>query len=186
MNALNIQCNLYTGDNFINGCLHVGESINNQKLWLLLDLTRANSKAPVSACIIYFNQTMNLEWLQRNSQSILNFRGGPYDFWGLTEEHKLEPVINWKLITGQQESYKKNMLPRWVGPWVYDMVMWFWSEDTLFWQVTIDHNMGVNYRLQAPVARKWDILHCFPCGADRQTDRQTDVWSHDWQNFSDA
>ena len=53
------------------------------------------------------------------------------------------------------------------------MVMWFWSEDTLFWQLTnIDHNMGVNYRLQAPVARKWDILHCFPCSAERQTGRQ--------------
>ena len=46
-----------------------------------------------------------------------------------------------------------------------------WSADTLFWQLSIDHNMDVYYqvkhRLQAPkLARKFDISHWFPCGVD--------------------
>ena len=26
------------------------------------------------------------------------------------------------------------------------MVMWYWSADTLFWQVSIDHNMDIHYQ----------------------------------------
>ena len=45
-----------------------------------------------------------------------------------------------------------------------DTVMWNLSADTLFWQLSIDHDMDVYYqvkhRLQAPtLARKFDISH---------------------------
>ena len=29
--------------------------------------------------------------------------------------------------------------------WAHDMVMWYWSADTFFWQLSIDHNMGLKY-----------------------------------------
>ena len=30
--------------------------------------------------------------------------------------------------------------------WARDMVTWYWSADTLFWQVSVDHNMDVQYQ----------------------------------------
>ena len=27
----------------------------------------------------------------------------------------------------------------------HDMVRWYWSADTLFWQLSIDHNIDVQY-----------------------------------------
>ena len=63
------------------------------------------------------------------------------------------------------------MCPRWGGIRARNTVMWFWSADTLFWQLSIDHNMDayyqVKHRLQAPIlAWKFDISHWLPCGAD--------------------
>ena len=31
--------------------------------------------------------------------------------------------------------------------WAHNTVMWHWSEDRLFWQLTIDHNMDVHYQV---------------------------------------
>ena len=47
--------------------------------------------------------------------------------------------------------------------------MWLWSTNTLFWQLSVDHNIDVyhqvNHRLHVPtLARKFDILYLFPCG----------------------
>ena len=33
--------------------------------------------------------------------------------------------------------------PRWVYSWARDTVRWYWSVDTLFWQLPIDHNIDV-------------------------------------------
>ena len=33
----------------------------------------------------------------------------------------------------------KNNRPRWVNTWARDTVKWYWSADTLFWQLSIDH-----------------------------------------------
>ena len=67
------------------------------------------------------------------------------------------------------------------------MVMWLWSADTLFWQLSVDHNIDVyhqvNHRLQVPtLARMFDILYCFPCGVVGRAD----VRSRNYQNFSDG
>ena len=48
---------------------------------------------------------------------------------------------NQHLVSSQLQ---KNMWPRWKAlNWVCDMVMWNWSEDTLFSQLSINHNMDV-------------------------------------------
>ena len=64
------------------------------------------------------------------------------------------------------------------------MVRWFWSADTLFWQLSIDHNMDVCYqviRLQASIlARKCDILYWLSCGADGRANGRLRYY----QNFS--
>ena len=55
---------------------------------------------------------------------------------------KLEPAIIWKLVTCQRIT-SKNTRPRWVDTWARDTVRWYWSADTLFWQLSIDHNIDV-------------------------------------------
>ena len=67
------------------------------------------------------------------------------------------------------------------------MIMWLWSADTLFWQLSVDDDINVyhqvNHRVQVPtLTRKFDVLYWFPCGVDERTD----VPSHNHQNFSDG
>ena len=69
--------------------------------------------------------------------------------------------------------------------WIRDTVKWYWSADTLIWQLSIDHNMAVQYQVAALIlARKCDISHWLPCGADEGLGR-ADVKSRVNQNFSD-
>ena len=48
------------------------------------------------------------------------------------------------------------------------MVRWYWSADTLFWQLSIDDNIDVQSAFSwAPkVARKCESKHWYACGAD--------------------
>ena len=94
---------------------------------------------------------------------------------------KLEPAIIWKLVTCQRIT-SKNTWPRWVDTWARDTVRWYWSADTLFWQLSIDHNIDVQYQFScAPkLARKCEIEHWLPCGADG---RVGGVLSRDYQIF---
>ena len=39
------------------------------------------------------------------------------------------------------------MYHRWVDTRARDKIMWYWSADTLFWQLSIDHNMDVQYQV---------------------------------------
>ena len=57
---------------------------------------------------------------------------------------KLEPAIICKLVTCQRIT-AKNSRPRWVDTWAHDTVRWYWLADTLFWQLSTDHNIGVQY-----------------------------------------
>ena len=57
---------------------------------------------------------------------------------------KLEPAIIWKLVTCQRIT-SKNTWPRWVDTWARDTVKWYWSAGTLFWQLSIDQNIDVQY-----------------------------------------
>ena len=80
---------------------------------------------------------------------------------------KLEPAIIWKLVTCQRIT-SKNTRPRWVDTWARDTVRWYWSADTLFWQLSIDHNIDVQlvFSWAPKLARKCESKHWFPCGAD--------------------
>ena len=62
----------------------------------------------------------------------------------------------------------KNTRPRWVDTWARDTVRWYWSADTLFWQLSIDDNIDVQSAFSwAPkVARKCESKHWYACGAD--------------------
>ena len=42
--------------------------------------------------------------------------------------------------------------------WARDMVMWYWSADTLLWQVSVDHNMDVQYQRST----QYHHYHRFP------------------------
>lgn len=42
------------------------------------------------------------------------------------------------------------------------MITWYWSEDTLFWQPSIDHKMVVQYQRCAPFIRS-HVLLCYSC-----------------------
>ena len=88
-----------------------------------------------------------------------------YFIW--IKKNKLEPAIIWKLVTCQRIT-SKNTWPRWVDTWARDTVKWYWSADTLFWQLSIDHSIDVHLVfLSAPkLARKCESRHWFPCGAD--------------------
>ena len=46
---------------------------------------------------------------------------------------------------GQRAGSKKITSPRWVDTWARDMVMWYWSVTILFWQLSIDHIVNVQY-----------------------------------------
>jgi len=54
-----------------------------------------------------------------------------------------------------------------VDTWNHDTVRWYWSADTLFWQLSIDHNIDVQSAFSwAPkVARKSESKHWYACGA---------------------
>ena len=49
-------------------------------------------------------------------------------------------TINWSV-----DSFQKNTSRRWVDTWARDMVMWYWTVATLFWQLPIDHFVNVQY-----------------------------------------
>ena len=51
--------------------------------------------------------------------------------------------------------------------------MWLWSADTLFWKLSVDHDMDVYYQLKhrlqvTTLTRMFDISHWFLCGADER------------------
>ena len=57
---------------------------------------------------------------------------------------RLEPAIIWELVTCQRIT-SKNTRPPWVNTWARDTVRWYLSADTLFWQLSIDHNIDLQY-----------------------------------------
>ena len=74
----------------------------------------------------------------------------------------------------------KNTRHQWVDTWSRGTVRWYWSADTLFWQLSIDHNIDVQlvFSWAPKLARKCESKHWFPCGAG--------VRSRDYQIFSDG
>ena len=57
---------------------------------------------------------------------------------------------NWRLkglstMLTSADHFKKNTWPRWVATLTHDTVRWYWSADTPFWQLSIDHNIDVQH-----------------------------------------
>ena len=50
------------------------------------------------------------------------------------------------LVTCQWITSKKYWQLWWVNTWACNTVRWYWSPDTLFWQLSIYHNMNVQYQ----------------------------------------
>ena len=51
-----------------------------------------------------------------------------------------------KTINWSADSFQLIISPRWVDTWARDMVMGYWSETLLFWQLSIDHIVNVIYK----------------------------------------
>ena len=64
--------------------------------------------------------------------------------------------------------------PWWVDNWARGKVRWYWSVDTLFWQLSTDHNIDVQlvFSWAPKLARKCESKHWFPCGADGSSGRR--------------
>ena len=54
-----------------------------------------------------------------------------------------DPIENKHLVSGQLQK-TRDLDELWT--WARDMATWYWSADTLFWQVSIDHNMDVQHQ----------------------------------------
>ena len=83
------------------------------------------------------------------------------------KKSKREPAIIWKRINCQRIT-SKNTRPWWVDTWARDTVRWYWSADTLFWQLSINDNTDAQAASSwAPkLDRKCESKHWYACGAD--------------------
>ena len=92
---------------------------------------------------------------------------------------KGEPAIIWKRVNCQQIT-SKNTRPWWVDTWAHDTVRWYWSADTLFWQLSIDDDIDVQsaFSCAPKVARKCESKHWYACGTLGR--------SRDYQIFGDG
>ena len=72
--------------------------------------------------------------------------------------------------------------------WARDTARWYWSADTLFWQLSIDDNIDVQSAFSwAPkVARKCESKHWYACGADGRSVGLSVGRSRDYQIFWDG
>ena len=86
------------------------------------------------------------------------------------KKSKRDPAIIWKRVNFQRIT-SKNTRPQWVDTWARNTARWYWSADTLFWQLSIDDNIDVQSAFSwAPkVARKCKSKHWYACGADERT-----------------
>ena len=59
----------------------------------------------------------------------------------------------------------------------------YWSADTLFWQLSIDHNIDVQsvFSWAPKVARNWESKHWYASGGDGR--RSVGVRSREYQIF---
>ena len=51
------------------------------------------------------------------------------------------------LVSGKLKKKKKTFDLGEVYTWARDMVMQYWTADTLFWQLSIDHEMDFPYQI---------------------------------------
>ena len=72
-----------------------------------------------------------------------------------------------------------------VNTWARDTVRWYWSADTLFWQMSIDPNIDVQsaFSWDPKVARKCESKRWYACGADGRSVGRSVGQSRDYQIF---
>ena len=90
-----------------------------------------------------------LIWSLRSfeKQQLFKSAAHEHDFFYIHfEKNELEPAIIWKLAICQRITSKKTRT-KWVDTWACDMVIRYWSAETLFWQLSINQNMGVQYQV---------------------------------------
>ena len=76
-------------------------------------------------------------------------------------------MIIWKPVTCQRMTWKNTRL-WWVDSWARNTIRWYWSADTMFCQLPIDHNIDVQsvFSWAPKLTRKCESKHRFACGAD--------------------
>ena len=80
-------------------------------------------------------------------QQLFKSAAHEHDFFYIhLETNELDPAIIWKLAICQRIT-SKNTRTKWVDTWACDMVIRYWSAETLFWQLSINQNMGVQYQV---------------------------------------
>ena len=91
-----------------------------------------------------------------------------------------------KQLTGQRTASKWITSLRWVDTWACNVVMWYWSVAILFWQLSIDHIVNVQYKRHLP-RHIWDtppfLLIVSPTPPIQFVDACTyiNAWSITWQ-----
>ena len=65
-----------------------------------------------------------------------------------------DPIENQYVCSG---PLKKSTWPRWALNLICDMIAWYRSADTLFWQVLIDNNMDVQFLKKARYKPKLNV-----------------------------
>ena len=147
-------------------------------MWPKRDHAKKRSSPP-----LFLKKWLNFRVRGQFEIKILTVRGHSdinttYFIW-ILKKIKLEPTITWKLLTCQRITSKNTWL-RWVDTWARNTVRWYWSADTLFWQLSIDHNIDVQsvFSWAPKLARKCESSkHWFPCGeGGRSVVRCTVTW----------
>ena len=142
----------------------------------------ANSKATVfPACSSWLNFRVRGQF--EIKILIVRHINTTYFIW--IKKNKLEPAIIWKLVTCQRITSKKYSTSM-GGHLSPQYGQRYWSADTLFWQLSIDHNIDVqSVFFWAPKeVRKCERKHWFFCGSDRRSlGRGVGVRSRDYQIF---
>ena len=72
----------------------------------------------------------------------------------------MSPRSNRKTSTWSAVNFKKTLDLDELLTWARDMVLWYWSADTLFWQVSVDHNVDVQYQRSTQLSLSTCYLEC--------------------------
>ena len=113
-------------------------------------------------------QSRSIHYIPRGKRDVIRLRIQPKIKRPLDDVNECWPL-------------QKNTWPQWADTWAHHTVRWYWSADALFWQLSIDHNIDVQYEFSYAPKRKekCEIEHWFPCGADGQV-----VYGHVITKFS--
>ena len=96
-------------------------------------------------CIL---KKLNLSLRSFEKQQLFKSAADEHDlFYIHFKKIELEPAIIWKVATCQRITSKKTTRTQWVDSWPRDTVSRYWSAETLFWQLSINQNMGVQYQV---------------------------------------